>query len=539
MTPTLDELTARIESMAPAARAKLLAEVGKSMARHIWMPLPGPQTMAYKSQADVVGYGGSAGGGKSDLAIGKALMRHHEVLIMRREATQLKGILRRMEQLLGSRDGYNGQDRRWSKAGPREVDIEFGSCPNLGDETKHQGNPHDLLVLDEATNFLESQVNFLLGWNRTVREGVHCQALMAFNPPTSIEGRWVVAFFAPWLDVRHDLYPTAPGVLRYCVTVPGDNESYHYVWVEDARPCVLIDGEIEYDFDPAEYRPEDIVVPQSRTFIPSRISDNPHLAKSGYMRVLQAMPEPLRSQLLYGDFQAGMTDDPWQVVPTAWVEAAMARWTPRSPRGEMLSMGCDVARGGKDNTIIATRHKAGESALWFDKLKVYPGKETPSGDEVAGLVVGARRDQAPVHIDVIGVGSSPYDTLARNGVDVYAVNVAIPSLETDKAGVLTFFNLRSQLWWQLREALDPENDTGICLPPDPELLKEACSATWKPSGRTVRVASRDEIIDAIGRSPDRATAVILALIDSPKRRKIEALGESQSPALEYNPYRDI
>ena len=392
---------------------------------------------------------------------------------------------------------------------------------------------------DEATNFLESQVNFLLGWNRTVREGVHCQALMAFNPPTSIEGRWVVAFFGPWLDVRHDLYPTAPGVLRYCVTVPGDNESYHYVWVEDARPCVLIDGEIEYDFDPAEYRPEDIVVPQSRTFIPSRISDNPHLAKSGYMRVLQAMPEPLRSQLLYGDFQAGMTDDPWQVVPTAWVEAAMARWTPRSPRGEMLSMGCDVARGGKDNTIIATRHKAGESALWFDKLKVYPGKETPSGDEVAGLVVGARRDQAPVHIDVIGVGSSPYDTLARNGVDVYAVNVAIPSLETDKAGVLTFFNLRSQLWWQLREALDPENDTGICLPPDPELLKEACSATWKPSGRTVRVASRDEIIDAIGRSPDRATAVILALIDSPKRRKIEALGESQSPALEYNPYRDI
>lgn len=45
MTPTLDELTARIELMAPAARAKLLAQVGKSMARHIWMPLPGPQTM--------------------------------------------------------------------------------------------------------------------------------------------------------------------------------------------------------------------------------------------------------------------------------------------------------------------------------------------------------------------------------------------------------------------------------------------------------------------------------------------------------------
>ena len=33
------------------------------------MPLPGPQTLAYQTPADVIGYGGSAGGGKTDLAI--------------------------------------------------------------------------------------------------------------------------------------------------------------------------------------------------------------------------------------------------------------------------------------------------------------------------------------------------------------------------------------------------------------------------------------------------------------------------------------
>jgi hypothetical protein len=61
----------------------------------------------------------------------------------------------------------------------------------------------------------------------------------------------------------------------------------------------------------------------SRTFIPSRVSDNPYLMGTGYMTQLQSLPEPLRSQMLYGDFKAGVQDDPWQVIPTAWVEAAM------------------------------------------------------------------------------------------------------------------------------------------------------------------------------------------------------------------------
>jgi hypothetical protein len=36
--------------------------------------------------------------------------------------------------------------------------------------------------------------------------------------------------------------------------------------------------------------------PPSRTFIPVRLVDNPHLMATGYGATLQAMPEPLRSQ---------------------------------------------------------------------------------------------------------------------------------------------------------------------------------------------------------------------------------------------------
>ena len=39
----------------------------------VWRPLPGPQSLAFHSEADIIGYGGAAGGGKTDLACGKSL----------------------------------------------------------------------------------------------------------------------------------------------------------------------------------------------------------------------------------------------------------------------------------------------------------------------------------------------------------------------------------------------------------------------------------------------------------------------------------
>lgn len=78
------------------------------------------------------------------------------------------------------------------------------------DERKYQGRPHDLLVFDETTDFLVAQVRFLLGWLRSTVPGQRCQALMTFNPPTNAEGRWVIDFFAPWLDKKFPR-PAKPG----------------------------------------------------------------------------------------------------------------------------------------------------------------------------------------------------------------------------------------------------------------------------------------------------------------------------------------
>lgn len=520
--------------LTPAEREELDALVIQDIEERRWVPLPGPQTMAYTSEADVIGFGGAAGGGKTDLAIGMATTQHHRAQMFRREGPQLKGIIDRLAEILGSRQLINGNPPVYRDE-DEDRQIEFNSMPNLGDETKYQGRPKDLLVIDEAANFLEQQVRFVKGWVRTTRPGQRTRTLLTFNPPTTAEGRWVIDFFAPWLDKKHALYPTEPGKLRYVYVDPKTGKD---VWILDdnGAPFVIVHDERCYDFDPLDYRPEEIIKPESRTFIPSRITDNPFLVSTGYMAQLQAMPEPLRSQMLLGDFEAGMEDDPWQVIPTKWVEIAQARWKERTPRGEMLAMGVDVARGGRDNTTLATRHKTPETDLWFDKLKIHPGKETPDGNTVAGLVIAERRDHAPIMLDVIGVGASPYDILVNAGQDVHGVNVAEKANAMDRSGRLSFFNLRSQLWWQFRELLDPNADNGIALPPDPELAKELCAPRWELSGMTIKVESRDQIIERVGRSPDRATAVILAQIDYPKVRAIRAMAEPDNPCLEWNPY---
>lgn len=495
----------------------------------VWRPLPGPQSIAYNSEADIIGYGGAAGGGKTDLACGKSLTQHRKVGVFRETGTELTGVIDRFTELLGGRNGYNGKDNIWRTRRTDGVacQIEFGSFPNLGDEKKYQGRPHDLLVFDEAANMREEQVRFLLGWLRTTTPGQRCQALMTFNPPTTAEGRWIIDYFGPWLDKKHP-NPAVPGELRWYATYNGKD-----IEVPDKRLFVF-DGDTRvYDFNPKDYAPDQIIVPQSRTFIPSRVSDNPYLMGTGYMAQLQSLPEPLRSQMLNGDFQAGMEDDPWQTIPTAWVEAAMLRWKLPDKLKPMDSMGVDVARAGKDSTIIARRHD-----MWFDKPLVYPGSATPDGPTVAGLAIAALRDQAPIHIDVIGVGSSPYDFLNEAHQQVIGVNVSEQAGGLDKSGRLRFKNQRSELYWRMREALDPTNNTGIALPPDKRLLADLCAPTWKLVGSTIYVASREEILQKIGRSPDFASAYVLALMDTPKRSIIKELG-GYSSRKEYDPYSSM
>lgn len=514
MLPTPEAIEQLLPYLSDAERDELIGLIARL--NRVWLPLPGAQMAASMSTADIIGFGGAAGGGKSDWLLGTALTKHTKSLIMREQAVQLPGLTQRLTDMLGSRDGFNGQDKIWNIPGTNKT-ITFGSAQFPEDWMKYQGRARDFLGLDEASNFLESVVRALMGWVRTTDADQPCQVGMGFNPPTNAAGRWIIKFFAPWLDPNH-LAPALPGELRYFGMIDGEETE-----LPDGVPFLHKGA---------------LVRPKSRTFIPSRVEGNPYLMATGYRDTLEAFPEPLRSQMLYGDFMAGVMDDPWQVIPTAWVEAAMRRWRELEVKPPMDSMGVDVARGGTDQTVIARRH-----GWWFDKLLAFPGKSTPDGYEVKAQILTAQRNDAVVHIDVIGVGASPYDLL-KNVTQTVGVDARLRASGPDETGKLTFANVRSQMWWRMRELLNPEANNNIMLPSDPDLLKELTAPTWRPvgdggvAGTVVRVESREDIIKRLGYSPDRATAVVQCAMETPKIGSLPRSGGHSNARRDYNPFAE-
>jgi hypothetical protein len=147
---------------------------------------------------------------------------------------------------------------------------------------------------------------------------------------------------------------------------------------------------------------------------------------------------------------------------------------------------------------------------------------------------------APIHIDVIGVGASPYDFLRSNSLQVIGVQVSEKAVATDQSGLLKFSNLRSQLHWQFREDLDPANNRGIALPPDSKLRADLLSIKWEARGKVIHVEDRDSIIKRIGRSADWASAYILARMDTPREADYAAMrGTHQSRATGHDPYANM
>lgn len=539
MIPTdpaaLDGLLARAT---PKERAEIAALLAADARACPWRPQPGAQMRALENAADITGYGGAAGGGKSDLVAGLALTRHRRSLILRREKAQTDGIVQRIGEILGSTKGYAAQKSVWRVPAPDGGRlIEFGGLDNPGDHHKWQGRAHDLIAYDEVTEMREAQVRFTMGWARTSDPGQRARVLMTFNPPTSAEGRWVLDFFGPWLDRNHS-NPADPGELRWFTTIRGRD-----VEVPRADPFVIFRHQPLYDFDPADFGTEKIITPRSRTFVPSRVTDNFFYLRTGYIDTLQAMPEPLRSQMLNGDFAAGVEDDDWQVVPTAWIDAAMARWRPCDSPGDPLpamdSMGVDVAVGGRDSFVIACRHGG-----WFAPLIRIPGREIPQeagGPVTAGHVIRHRRDRAVVHVDVIGWGLTTANFLTENGVQTVAVNAAAGSATGTADGRLKFANMRAEMVWRLREALDPQGADPVALPDDATLRADLAAYHWSVTARGILVRSKDEMKALLGRSPDAGDAVCLANFRSMKLEVWEDLRRNWRGAEELaeDLYRDL
>jgi hypothetical protein len=458
----------------------------------VFIPNPGPQTQALLSKADLLLYGGGAGSGKSFLSIGCAATEHDRSLILRRHSVELDGLIKDSHDMLQGRGTFRGApETEWRLNSG--ASIRFGGVKEPEDWRKYRGQARDLMVFDEAAEFLEEQVSSLMAWNRSTDPKQRCRVILASNPPSSDEGRWILKWFAPWLDPSFPVQVRS-GQLAYAIQV-GDETR----WIDDpefdesGRVKPILIGDEQY-------------TPMSRTFIPAVLQDNPYLARTNYLAVLQSKPEPLRSQLLKGDFLAGRRDDDWQVIPTEWVEAAQARWLPQPPlNAKMTSLGVDLAHGGADATIVAPRYGA-----YFASLKEVKGLDTKDGGLMAGMIFTTARDGAEIVLDAGGgYASGPHEQFKAMGVDVTLFLGSEGSAEVSKEG-LRFRNRRAEIWWRLKEALDPSGNAYIALPPDPQLKADLTTPRWRITGGGILIESKEDIRKRLGRSPDRGDAVAMA-----------------------------
>ena len=115
-----------------------------------------------------------------------------------------------------------------------------------------------------------------------------------------------------------------------------------------------------------------------------------------------------------------------------------------------------------------------------------------------------------VKIDTIGVGTGVEGRLDELGIPTFRVNVSESPGGNSETERNKFVNKRAQLYWSLREQLDPDNEDAIGLPNDDELIEELMSTKFKVnSSGKIQIIPKEEIKNIIGRSPDKADALMI------------------------------
>jgi hypothetical protein len=518
MSTALDDLLARVSAMPEDAQAKFKNDILNRTTALTWFPNDGPQTQAYFSLADITLYGGQAGGGKTDLLMGLGSQKHKRSIIFRRESSQTDGLEATGKRIIGDNASFNGVDKEWEWEDGRSLKLAGMKEPD--DWMKHAGRERDLIGYDEAGEFLEVQVRSMVAWLRGP-ENQRARMVLASNPPRTSDGLWMLKWFAPWLDPSFG-NPALPGELRYGIFVGDD-----LIWV-DGPGVSEVKGET--------------YIHQSFTFIPASLEDNPYRNTPEYRSKLQSLPEPLRSQLLYGDFTAGIKDGERQVIPTDWIIAAQNRWTPIPPEGmAMTAMAKDAKGGGEDQGELCYRYGG-----WYGPIVTSMVDDTKDGSKSAAEIVQYRRDNCPIIVDAGGGYGGAIMMRLKDNVDdetkIVGFNGANKTTAKTKDGQLAFANKRSEGYWKLREELDPTQEGGshIALPPDPELRGDLAAPTWTLTSQGIQVEPKEVYKDGklvggikkrLGRSPGKGDTVMMCLSEGNAAHKRAIANNGHRPQV--------
>lgn len=258
-------------------------------------PQKGPQEDFLMSKADIVIYGGAAGGGKT-FGLLLECLRHKSnngfnAVIFRKQSTQVRNPGGLWDESMAMYPYVNAvpyqSDLTWKF--PSGAKIKFAHMEHEKDKFSWQGSQIPLIAFDELTHFSWGQFVYMLSRNRSTC-GVKPYVRATCNPDSD---SWVRKFIDWWIDNETGYaIPERSGKIRWFVVV--NDETF---W--SSRREALI-----------EKFPDSI--PKSVTFINSTVYDNKVLLEKdpGYIANLKAMPKYEREQLLMGNWnirpEAGM-----------------------------------------------------------------------------------------------------------------------------------------------------------------------------------------------------------------------------------------
>jgi len=251
-------------------------------------PQPGPQTAFLASIADIVIYGGAAGGGKSYGLLLEPL-RHKDneefaAVVFRRTSPQLTnpgGLwdeAGKMYPGAGGSQHKSDMEYHWDDG----MKVAFRHMEHEKNKHDWQGAQVPLFLFDEVTHFTESQFVYMMSRNRSA-SGVPGYMRGTCNPdPDS----WVRVWIDWW--IKGEDYPKEEqgfpipehiGVVRWFVRINDD-----MIWADTAEELIKL-------YEKPGASEEDQIRPKSFTFIPATIYDNKILLKNdpGYLASLNAM----------------------------------------------------------------------------------------------------------------------------------------------------------------------------------------------------------------------------------------------------------